>query len=358
MTAAQLEEKLSAAQQRFDQYKQDEEQLAHRFKDLTEGVLAQRSKTLREANQDSIGNLVKPLKEEIKEFKAQLASTEKEALKNRGSLAQQINVLQESTTQLGLEAHQLAVALKGESKTQGNWGELVLERVLELSGLEEGREYEREVVTTDAKGRAKRPDVIIKLPGDRQVVIDAKVSLTAYEEYCSVEDEEERQGAMNAHIASIRSQVKELSKKEYQHLESIHTLDFVLMFMPVEAAFSEALRADRKIFSYALEKNVVIVTPSTLLATLRTIEAIWRREFQNRNVVEIARQAGGLHDKFVGVIEALEELGDAIEKIRVAYKLTRTRLYVGKDNLIRKVDRLRELGAKTSKTLPEGSWEE
>jgi len=230
---------------------------------------------------------------------------------------------------------------------------MVLERVLELSGLEEGREFQREVSETDDEGKRKRPDVIVYLPGDRQVVIDAKVSITAYERYCSAEDDGERKTALDAHVASIKAHVKGLSGKSYQHLESIHTVDYVLMFMPIEAALTEALRANRDIFNEALSRDIVIVTPTTLLATLKTIATIWRREHQTRNVEEIAKQAGALYDKFVGFVNDIETIGSRIKQTTTAYDGAMNKLTTGKGNLIGRASKLRELGAKTSKKLPD-----
>jgi len=349
---AQLEGKLEALHEQPEKSEENRKQLLLAVKDVTQEVLEKRSETLVKTNEKKIGDLLKPLNQDIKDFKKKLEEDGKATAEKHGALGQQIKELKALNAQISEEARGLTLALKGESKTQGNWGEVVLERVLELSGLVEGREYEREVTETDDDGKRKRPDVIVQLPGERQVVIDSKVSITAYEQYCTTEDEEERAQALSAHIASIKAHVKNLSGKSYQHLGVLNTPDYVLMFMPIDAALSEALRADREIFNDAISRRIVIVTPTTLLATLRTIETIWKSERQTKNVLEIARQAGGLHDKFVSFVSDVESIGKRVTQTGDAYEAAMNKLTSGKGNLIGRVQKLDELGAKTSKKFP------
>ena len=349
---AELQSRIDNLKGKPDDRAEEREQLILAVKDVTQEVLEKRTKALTETNEEKIGTLLKPLHQNIKDFQEKLEKDGKAAAASHAVLGQQIKDLKEMNTQIGDEARGLTLALKGESKTQGNWGEVVLERVLELSGLEEGREYEREVTETDEDGKRKRPDVIVHLPADRQVVIDSKVSITAYEAYCSAEDEGERAIALKEHIASIRTHVKLLTGKNYQHLESLHTLDYVLMFMPIEAALTEALREDRDVFNDAISRNIIIVTPTTLLATLRTIETIWKSERQTKNVLEIARQAGGIYDKFVGFVADIEKIGERVNQTNDAYEAALNKLKTGKGNLIGRAQKLDELGAKTSKKLP------
>jgi DNA recombination protein RmuC len=252
----------------------------------------------------------------------------------------------------------LTNALKGDVNTLGAWGEVILERILEASGLEKGRAYETQVSLTAGGGGRYQPDVIVKLPEGRDVIVDAKVSLKAYERYHAADDEAVRSSALKAHLASLRSHLKGLSEKHYEDLEGIRTLDFVLMFVPIEAAFFTALKHDRSLFNEAFEKNVIMVSPSTLLVTLRTVHNIWRTVDQNENAQEIARQAGGMYDKFVGFIEALEEVGRQLDRAREAYRTARDRLSTGRGNLIRRAEQLKSLGVKTNKTLPEAYTDE
>ncbi len=251
------------------------------------------------------------------------------------------------------EASNLTNALKGETKTMGNWGEFILESILEKSGLSKGREYQIQENFTNEDGRRLQPDVIINLPDNKCIVIDSKVSLIAYEGYCSAEDLSQRPFFIKDHIASIKKHIKELGAKNYQNIYQIKSLDFVLLFMPVEPAFSLAIQNDAGLFNEAFDKNIVIVSPSTLLATLRTIANIWRQEYQNNNVLEIARQSGALYDKFQGLVSDLIELGKRMNTMHHSYDNAMKKLYSGRGNLIVSVENIKKLGAKTSKSLPE-----
>ena len=335
-----------------EQKKSDQELMVAKFKAAAHEIVEERSKAFDTTSKKSIGELIKPLKEKLEGFQNQLKESEKSASKERISLEEQIKNLTAINSKMSDEAQNLTRALKGDAKARGNWGEMVLGRVLELSGLQEGREYETEVTETDDEGKRKRPDVIVQLPGERQVIVDSKVSLVDYDAYCDAETSEEQTAAMKRHVSSIRGHVKGLSDKNYHHLEGITTIDYVLMFMPIEAAFTEAMRFDRGLYEEAISKRVLIVTPSTLLAVLRTIETIWRHERQTKNAVEIARQAGQLHDKFMGFAASLEDVGKRLDGAKTSYDKAFNQLKTGTGNLVKRVKNLEALGAKTSKELP------
>ena len=272
--------------------------------------------------------------------------------RDRVSLLQEIVSLKELNTRMSADALNLTKALKGDSKAQGNWGEMVLEKVLEASGLQKGREYETQGSFSNEDGQRLRPDVVVHLPENKHVVIDSKVSLTAWERFSS-ETEEQQELQLRAHIESIRAHIKDLSAKNYQDLYGINTPDYVLMFIPIEPAFLKALETDARLFGDAFDKNIMLVCPSTLLVTLKTIHNIWRFEYQNRNALEIARQAGALHDQFVLFAEALEDIGDKLDKAQRAYETAHKRLSSGKGNLVGRIQRLETLGAKARKSIPE-----
>jgi DNA recombination protein RmuC len=256
------------------------------------------------------------------------------------------------------DANNLTNALKGQTKTQGNWGEFILESILEKSGLVKGREYSVQESLSSSEGRRFQPDVLIKLPENKTIVIDSKVSLISYEKFTSAENEEDRQLALRDFIISIKNHIKGLSAKNYQNLYGIESLDFVLMFMPIEPAFGLAVQNDISLFNDAFEKNIVIVSPSTLLATLRTIASIWRQENQNKNALEIARQSGSLYDKFVGFVDDLTTLGSRIDSAKDSYNSAFNKLRDGRGNLIRGVEKIKRLGAKTAKSLPQSLLDE
>ena len=251
------------------------------------------------------------------------------------------------------EANNLATALKGDPKKQGNWGEVILERVLERSGLKQGSEYQREEVLEGMAGQNIRPDVIVHLPDNKHIIIDSKVSLVAYERYISSSDEAQRKQELKAHIHSIRSHIQGLSEKNYQHARNINTPDFVLLFMPIEAAFALAVQNDAELFSYAWEKNIVIVSPTTLLATLRTIASIWKQENQTKNAQEIARLSGQLYDKLVGFTADMEKIKKNLDAADNAYNDAYRKLISGNGNVMRTADKIKALGAKTTRQLPD-----
>ncbi|MDX5586106.1 MAG: DNA recombination protein RmuC, partial [Aureibaculum sp.] len=271
------------------------------------------------------------------------------------ALRQQIIGLKELNEQMSKEAVNLTKALKGDSKTQGNWGELILERVLEKSGLEKDREYVLEKsFNTDEENKTRlRPDVIINLPDNKKMIVDSKVSLTAYEQYVNSENEDDKVQFLKEHITSLNRHVTQLSEKKYEDIYEIESPDFVLLFVPVEPAFAVAINSDDQLYNKAFEKNIIIVTPSTLLATLRTIDSMWQNEKQQRNAIEIARQAGALYDKFEGFVNDLTRVGKKMDEAKVEYRGAMNKLVDGRGNLITSVEKIKKLGAKAKKSLPQ-----
>lgn len=326
------------------------DQLKSEFQNLANKIFEEKSEKFTSANKDSLGSLLTPLREQLGEFKRKVEDVYDKEAKDRRSLYEQIHQLKELNQQMSTDAVNLTNALKGESKTQGNWGEVILERVLEQSGLRKGYEYEVQVSLTE-EGQRYQPDVIIRLPDDKDVIVDAKVSLTAYEQFCSSDDPALQDKALAEHIQSLRNHVRGLGDKSYQSLEGVRSLDFVLMFVPVEGAFLLALQQDQDLFSFAYERNIILVSPATLLVTLRTINNIWRYERQNRYAQEIARRGGELHDKFVGFVEALDDVGRHLGRTQAAYETAHKRLASGRGNLVNQAAALHKLGVKNKKEL-------
>jgi DNA recombination protein RmuC len=358
-----LEKKLSELSTRLDAdrrqaeeklalLKDAKEQLTNEFKMLADRILEEKGKSFAERNKIQMDGLIGPLREQLGDFKKRVEDVYDKESRDRAALLNEIGHLKHLNERIGKDALNLTNALKGDVKTLGGWGEVILERILEASGLEKGRAYETQVSLTTDRGSRYQPDVIVRLPEGRDVIVDAKVSLKDYERYHASSDETVRAAAIKAHLASLRVHVKGLSEKHYEDLEGIRTLDFVLMFVPIEAAFFAAVEHDRALFTEAFEKNVILVSPTTLLVTLRTIHNIWRYADQNENAMEIARQAGGLYDKFIGFIEALEEVGRQLDRAREAYRTAKDRLSTGRGNLVRRVEQLKALGVKANKALP------
>jgi len=292
------------------------------------------------------------LQEKIKLFEDKVDKTHKESIDYHAALRQQILGLKEMNLQMSKETINLTKALKGDSKAQGNWGELVLERVLEKSGLEKDREYHVQQSFTTEEGNRVLPDVVINLPDNKKMIVDSKVSLTAYEQYVNADDEVSKERFLKEHVASLKRHVDQLSEKKYEDLYKIDSPDFVLLFVPIEPAFAVALNFDISLYNKAFEKNIVIVTPTTLLATLRTIDSMWNNEKQQRNAIEIARQAGGLYDKFEGLLSDLIGIGKKIDASKADYNAAMNKLIDGKGNLITSVEKIKKLGAKAKKSLP------
>ena len=340
-----FEEKLSI----LDEAKK---RLGDEFENLGNRIFEDTTKKFTDKNKTDMETLLNPLREQIKDFEKKVTDTHKDASTDRASLKVHIENLKNLGEQMSREALNLTTALKGESQTQGAWGEIVLERALEMSGLSEGKEYRSQPSYRGSDGNTLRPDVIVHLPEGKDVVIDSKVSLTAYERYMSCENEEERGDYLRQHVLSFRNHIRELSSKAYEDIPGIRSLNYVLMFVPLESAFMLAIETERDLYSEAFEKNVIIVCPSTLLATLRTIHSIWQFEYQNANAREIAESAGRMYDKFVTFTEHLGEVGKRIEQSDQAYKKAMNSLRDGKGNLVKRALDLKELGIKTSKELP------
>jgi len=351
---AELREQQNSHQQRLADLQAARDELRAQFAELVGKIFDEREQRFSESSHERLGQLLEPLKERIQTFEKRVEESYQNEARERFSLARELERLQQLNQRLGDEATNLTRALQGQ-KTQGNWGELVLERVLEHAGLEKGREYQTQVSLKSPDGERFQPDVLIRLPGDKQVVVDAKVSLTAYQALTCAEDDNSRALALKQHVQSLRSHLKGLSVKDYQRLDGLHSLDFVLLFVPIEAAFAAALQADPELFQEAYGRHVVIVSPTTLLATLRVIDSLWRQERQSQNAREIAEKAGALYDKFVAFIQDLDEIGSRLQQLDRAYLAARTKLSDGRGNLVGRAEQLKALGARASKRLP-GDW--
>ncbi|MEM9680111.1 MAG: DNA recombination protein RmuC [Bacteroidota bacterium] len=337
---------------RDEELAKQQEQLRKDFELLANKILDEKSTKFTLQNKENIKTILDPLEEKIKTFEKKVEDSQKESISMHSALKEQLLGLKDLNLQMAKEATNLTKALKGDSKTQGNWGELVLERVLEKSGLEKDREYVVQQSFTLDDGSRVLPDVVINLPGSKKMIIDSKVSLTDYERLVNAEDDD-KAGYLKAHVNSIKKHVEQLSDKNYQDLYDIESPDFVLMFIPIEPAFAIAINEDNSLYTKAFEKNIVIVTPSTLLATLRTIDTMWNNEKQQQNAIEIARQAGALYDKFEGLVQDLTGVGKKIDAAKNDYSAAMNKLVEGKGNLISRVENIKKMGAKAKKALPE-----
>lgn len=329
------------------------EQMKHEFSQLAQHIFDEKGKKFTEQNQTNLSQLISPLKEQIKTFEKKIQDTYDKESHDRITLFHEIKHLKDLNQQISKDALNLTQALKGETKTQGTWGEVILERVLSLSGLTKGREYETQVSLKDDENKTYQPDVIVHLPDDKDIIIDAKVSLVAYERMQSAQNESDRAAHSALHLQSLRQHIKLLSDKQYQKLKDVKTLDFVLMFIPIEPALTVAMQADEALFNEALSRNIVMVTPSTLLATLRTIQNIWRFDYQNQNAVKIAQKAGDLYDKFVAFVEDLQEIGKRMDSTQKSYEAAMNKLTDGRGNIVKRAQELKAMGAATSKQLNE-----
>ncbi len=331
---------------------QAREELANQFKALAAQVLDEKTKKFSEQSEKDLGNLLGPLKTKLEEFKQQVDNGRLQDVRDRSALAEQVNQLAKLNQALSDDAKNLTKALVGDSKTQGNWGELVLETILEASGLREGHEFFVQRSTNNDEGANRRPDVVVQLPGNRQLVIDSKVSLTAYEALVSEEDASQQKKRLDEHLTSIKRHIGGLSDKKYHLLyEGVQSMDFVLMFIPLEPAFMTAISNDKGLFMSAWEKNVLLVSPSTLLFVVRTVAHLWRQESQNRNAQEIAKRGAELYDKLALFADSMEDLGDRLRQAQDAYGEATSRLSTGKGNLIRQAEMLKELGVKPTKQI-------
>ena len=346
-----LDAERASAREKLELLHKAEEQLADRFKTLASEILEDKSKRFTEQNKTSLGQLLDPLKVKIAEFQGEVQKVYVQEGKDRSALAEQVKQLMALNNQLSKDAHNLTSALKGQAKAQGNWGELILERVLEASGLRKGHEYDVQESHTRDDGSRAQPDVVVHLPEERHLVIDAKVSLVAYEAYANAESDEQREAALKRHLESVRSHIRDLSAKNYQQLYGLKSLDFVLMFIPVEPAFMLAISHDGDLWQDAWKKNVLLVSPSTLLFVVRTVAHLWRQEQQSRNAQDIARRGAELYDKLTGFVGDLETLGDRLKQAQKAYDGAWNKFTDGRGNVIRQAEMLKELGVKPTRQL-------
>ena len=359
LTAANavLEDRLQQQHQHFDaQLKLVEDaktSLVKEFENLANRIFDDKQNKFSQQSKEQLENSLSPLRRDIGEFRQQVSNAYEKENADRNKLAGQISELQKQTLQISADAVSLANALRGDNKHQGNWGEFVLEKLLEDAGLTKGREYETQVALKDDEGQRRNPDVIVHLPEGRDIIIDAKVSLSDYERYFHAEDEVTRQHCLTQHLNSLRNHIKGLSIKDYESLEGVNSLDFVLIFVPVESAFMLALDSDPDMMRDAYDKGIILVSPSTLMATLRTIKNLWRYADQNRNAQLIADKAGKLYDQFVLYIDAMEDIGKHLDRSKDAWDTAHKRLSTGRGNLVGRTEELKKLGAKTKKSLPE-----
>lgn len=349
---ARAEERHQAQQDKLAWLEQSKEQLKQEFERLSAQVLEQRGHQLQQQHRQGLDELLKPFREQMADFRRRVDQIHTEESRTQASLGEQLRQLQQLNQQMVEDARHLTNALKGQTKTQGNWGEMILERILEESGLTRGREYETQVSLHSGEGR-RQPDVIVHLPDGKDVIIDAKVSLTAYERYCRDDQEEAvRLQALDEHVASLRNHVRELSDKGYEQLDGVKTLDFVLLFVPVEGAFLTAMQKAPDLYTEAYNRHIVMVSPTTLLVTLRTINNIWRNEYQNRNALDIADRAGRIIDQVSLLTESFEEVGRRIRKADEAWEKSHKQLVAGRGNLLRQAHQLRDMGVRARRELP------
>jgi len=353
-----VEQEGRAAEEKLELLKGARKELGEEFNNLANRIFDEKSQRLLETNRDTLKTTLDPLKTQLKDFRKKVEDVYDKESRDRLSLLHELGNLKELNQRMSEDAVNLTRALKGDKKAQGNWGEVVLERVLEESGLRKGHEYETQFSTVSEDGQRRQPDVVVRLPEGKDIVIDSKVSLVDYERFVSAEDEKERQQALAAHVAAVKQHIAGLSFKEYEKLEGLRSLDFVLLFIPIESAFMAAFDSDPSMFKTAYDKQIIVVSPTTLLATLRTVQTIWRYEHQNRNAEKIARQAGALHDQFARVLESLQDVGKHLDKAREAWDKTRDRLNSGRGNLVKRVQDLEKMGARTKKQLPTGMIDE
>lgn len=345
-----LEERLATQKQELEEL---QKKFTTEFENIATKILKENTKEFTSSNQKNMNDIMGPIKEKLMSFEKKVEETYDRELRDKISLKEEVKKLYELNSKISDEANNLTKALKGDVKKQGNWGEVVLERILERSGLSKGEEYEREMVMQNGEGQTIRPDVIIRLPEEKHIIVDSKVSLVAYERFVNANHDEDRDKFQREHLLSMKAHVKELGDKHYQSSGSLNSPDFVLMFVPIESSFAMAVQADQELFNYAWDNKIVIVSPSTLLATLRTIASIWKQEHQNRNVMEIAKQGGALYDKFVGFVDDMIKLGNQMDTSKKSYQEAMTKLYNGNGNMIRRAEKMKELGAKVQKKLPQ-----
>lgn len=330
-----------------------QERFGLEFENLANKIFEEKSSKFTEQNKENLKNILSPLQEKIMHFEKKVDDSQKETFGYHSALKEQLQHLKDQSFKITKETENLTKALKGDNKTQGNWGELILERVLEKSGLEKGREYEIQQSFTNDNGIRQQPDVIIYLPDNKKMIIDAKVSLIAYEKYINEENESLKLNFLKEHLFSIKRHIEQLSSKNYYDIYQMESPDFVLLFIPIEPAFALAINEDNTLYNKAFERNIVIVTPATLLATLRTIDSMWTNQKQQQNALEIAKQAGALYDKFEGFVNDLIKIGKKMDDAKTEYQSAMNKLVEGKGNLISSVEKIKKMGAKAKKSLPE-----
>lgn len=360
MMLARTEQQNHTFAQKLEEQKKDVESLQenfrNEFRNLANDLLEEKSKKFVALNQEKLGDILLPLRERIENFEKRVESTYNEENKDRSALKEQLRMLVEQTRQVGEDANRLALALKGDNKMQGDWGEVQLELILEKAGLQRDIHFFKQQSFKDEEGTNHRPDYVIKLPEEKHLVVDSKVSLTAYERYFNSEDDIEKKKSLSEHVSSLSNHVSQLGNKNYQNLPNTNQPDYVILFVPIESALTLALKEDSRIFEKALDKNVVLVSGSTLLATLRTISYMWRQENQKRNVSEIAKESGLLYDKFVGFIEDLLNLGRALNSAKKEYDSSMNKLTESTrkgDTVIGRIERIKQLGANSTKSIPQ-----
>ncbi|WP_321997982.1 DNA recombination protein RmuC [Draconibacterium orientale] len=350
------EQKLNEQREELEQI---QKKLTVEFENVANKILEKNSEKFTAANQKNISEVLNPLKEKIQLFEKKVDDTYKQGLKDQTDLKAELKKLYDLNNKISEEANNLTKALKGDVKKQGNWGEVVLERILERSGLNEGEQgYQKQFSDTTEDGKRIQPDIVINLPDNKHIIVDSKVSMIAYERAVNAESDEERVKCVKEHLVSLRTHIKGLSEKHYQTAGKLNSPDFVLLFIPIEASFGVAIQEDQELFTYAWDQKVVIVSPSTLLATLRTISSIWQQENQTRNAIEIAKQGGALYDKFVGFITDMETIGKNLSTTQKTYDSAVNKLHTGAGNLVRRAENIKKLGAKATKELPQKMLEE
>jgi len=347
-----LAEERKAAVEKLALLENAKEKLGNEFKVLANQIFEEKGKVFSEQNRNSLDEVLKPMRDQLGDFRKRVDEIHTDDTKERASLREHLSQLKDLNQQMSADAVNLTQALKGDSKAQGNWGEMILERILETSGLREGQEFAREQSFVGEDGKRLRPDVVIYMPGDKQVIIDSKVSLTDYERAISAHDDAARKTALAAHLRSLKTHIQSLSGKRYDHLPNVHSPDYVLMFMPIEGAYLMAIEADSSVFEAAFEQRVAVVTPSTLYATLKLIEQLWRYERQSENVVKLIDRASKLHDKMVDFVKAFEEVGSRLTQAQNAYGTALDRVKSGRGNVIGQIATLGVLAGKTKKELP------
>lgn len=358
LKAAKTETDYSNLLTRFKEYKEEVKEMQvtfkAEFKNIASEVVKKQSEDFSSRNE----TILKPFKDQLQSFENTVHSQMKESIEKAASFKEQINQLKELNTQISQEANNLTNALKGDNKLQGNWGELILERVLDSSGLEKGLEYKTQVSLTNAEDERIQPDAVVYLPDNKHIIIDSKVSLTAYEKFVNETDEIEKSNHLKAHLTSVKTHVKTLSNKKYESAEELVTPDFILLFIPIEASFGAAVKEDVNLFNFAWDKNIVIVSPSTLLATLKTIASLWKHEKQNKNVLKIAEESGKLYDKFVGFLKDIDDIEKSFERTAKQFSEVSKKLYSGSGNIVGRIEKIKKLGAKASKKIDEKYLEE